>query len=83
MWVEVSKWWGKDTNEVESLHNLLQDGTTLVNGESGTVLWDGTKWVILYLIWFHRNKMVFKNEKRKITECYQEIQRKSFEWIRS
>ena len=80
LWTAITKWWGKDQSEVESLQNLLQRGA-VSNNNTGVNLWEGMKWVTLYLIWSHRNRIVFKEEKRKVTEVFHEVQRLSFEWM--
>lgn len=45
------------------LQYILQEGEQTGNNAKITSTWIGVKWAFLYLIWSHRNTVVFKGEK--------------------
>lgn len=38
-------------------------------------------WSFLYLVWAHRNKLIFDKERGKLLDLFFEFQVKTFEWI--
>ena len=83
LWREVARWWREDAANFGSLEDLLESST---NGEVTNhkpKLWKEVVWAFLYLIWSHRNRIIFKREQRKLSDLVLEFQRKSFEWIAS
>lgn len=64
---------------MQTIQEILQEG-----GQSfkNSIAWNGVKRAVLYFIWEHRNKVIFKGEKKKIADYVFEFQRTSFEWIK-
>ena len=55
----------------------------LAETSKGTSNWLDAKWVFVYLIWAHRNIVVFKGEKSQVFVLLFEFQRLSFDWVKS
>ena len=60
------------------LLELCNNGGTMV---SKPKLWRELVWSFLYLIWSHRNRIVFEKDQTKMEDLVLEFQRKSYEWI--
>lgn len=78
LWKAVGKWWNKNLGDIQSIEDLLQEEP----GSHGN-MWVGVKWALTYLIWSHRNRMVFENGANKLGEKFFELQRRLFEWFKS
>ena len=81
MWRGVARWWNRDLGRVNSVENLL--ATCDETGESlhQSRLWKETVWAFVYLVWIHRNQIVFDAYQRKLDDLFFEFQRRSYEWI--
>ncbi|KAJ9565161.1 hypothetical protein OSB04_001127 [Centaurea solstitialis] len=75
LWSRVGKWWNKSLTGIDSVAQLLQEDADLVRIYKGKAWWVGVKWVFLYLLWSHRNRLVFHNDKKRLDECFYEWQR--------
>ena len=69
IWELVGKWWKKRIDGVTTVHDLLQEANQSI------------KWVFLYLIWMHRNALVFSGLKTNLLGTFVELQRSAFERI--
>ncbi|KAJ9555268.1 hypothetical protein OSB04_009882 [Centaurea solstitialis] len=81
VWNRVGVWWGKNLDTVGSVQDLLNEVSSPSYGDSKEELWLAVKWSFLYLIWRHRNALVFERINTKIQDKVLELQRQSFEWI--
>ena len=81
LWNAVAHWWNIDIRNVLKLSNLLEMSMDGVDGNSTPHLWEEVVWSFLYLIWSHRNRMVFERCNRKLEDQFLEFQRTSYEWI--
>ncbi|KAJ9547561.1 hypothetical protein OSB04_020104 [Centaurea solstitialis] len=81
LWSKVGKWWNKPLTGIDSVVQFLQEDADLVRTFKGKAWWVGVKWVFLYLLWSHRNRLVFHNDKIRLDECFYKWQRLAFEWI--
>lgn len=82
IWYLTGKWWRRNLEGAESLQELLQEDQTSGEDKRKRSLWEAMVWSFLYLIWSHRNKVVFEEEKSKLEELFFQFQRKVFEWIK-
>jgi len=81
LWKLVGKWWKKNL-DVGTIHELLQENNSGVNSREISSIWPNVKWAIMYLLWAHRNILVFKGkEKRNLRELFLEWQRVIFDWL--
>ena len=76
IWELVGKWWKKRIDGVTTVHDLLQEANPPVNDDA---VWTAVKWVFLYLIWMHRNALVFSGVKTNPLGTFVEIRRSAFE----
>ncbi|KAJ9553481.1 hypothetical protein OSB04_017526 [Centaurea solstitialis] len=81
LWCLVGNWWNKNLERVVSTQEILQLGEPAGEIVKEDDIWTGTKWSIMYLIWEHRNAIVFKENKNKLLDKFFEFQRRTFEWI--
>ena len=77
IWVAVAKWWKVDISSVSSIYDLLESTST----SDKPWLWEEVTWAFIYLIWSHRNRVVFENFERKLEDLFLDFQRKCFEWV--
>lgn len=80
MWQEVARWWSIDLGSIGSLHDILEWNNDS-GGNGRPKLWTEVTWAFIYLVWSHRNRIVFNQELRKLRDLFFEFQRKSFEWV--
>ena len=78
IWELVGKWWKKKIEEVTTIHGILQEENISVRDNS---VWTAVKWSFLYLIWIHRNTLVFSGVKSNLLDNFLVSQRNVFEWI--
>lgn len=64
-----------------TIQDLMREDPAMAETTKGTSKWMAVKWSFLYLIWSHRNKLVFKREKSHVIDLFFEFQRKTFEWV--
>lgn len=67
LWKDLHKWWGIRGDGITTLHEILNTkartkGDATRSGKSAAVVWS-----FLYLIWTHRNHIVFKGDNRKLS----------------
>ena len=72
LWTVMFKWWAKDISLVLSLQSLISKDQNL---------WQATVCSFVYLIWSHRNQVIFKRSKRSLVESFIDLQLKCFRWI--
>ncbi|XP_071720755.1 uncharacterized protein [Rutidosis leptorrhynchoides] len=83
VWEGVFKWCGFDLPANANLENLF------VGLGSGNIsdhrkrIWQAIEWVTGYSIWKNRNSKVFRNDAWASSKVINEIQVKSYEWIRN
>ena len=70
-----------DLRNVNTVSGLLESASGNGATESRPWLWEEVVWAFIYLIWTHRNHLVFENSERKLEEQFFEFQRKCFEWL--
>ena len=75
VWNVVAKWWNMDIGNINSVIDLLDSATE----ENKRWLREEVIWDFIYLIWSHRNRVVFERYERKWEYHFFEFQRKSFE----
>ena len=80
LWIRVGQWWNKSVVGYTSVSELLSEDKEVLNKTKGKSRWVGTKWAFLYYIWGNRNRLVFGDEKKQVSDRFFEWQRSSFEW---
>ncbi|KAJ9544728.1 LOW QUALITY PROTEIN: hypothetical protein OSB04_024435 [Centaurea solstitialis] len=80
LWSRVGNWWNKSVSGIESVVQLLQEDDDFLRKHKNKAWWVGVKWTFLYLVWSHRNRIVFENKKTSLTECFFKWQRIAYEW---
>ncbi|KAJ9553900.1 hypothetical protein OSB04_017945 [Centaurea solstitialis] len=81
LWTRIGRWWNKSMVGIDSVSHLLQEDADLLRNNKSKAWWVGVKWVFLYLLWSHRNRIVFDNKKTGLGDYFFEWQRLAFEWI--
>ena len=81
IWRQLGKWWKQNMDGVASIQDILQDDNSRVDTRENVSVWSAVKWAALFLIWSHRNEIVFKGSNGSIVDKLFEWQRKMFEWI--
>ena len=81
LWSRIGVWWNKDLSGVDTVAQLLQSDAEEIRESNGNTLWVAVKWSFIYLVWNHRNNLVFNKEEKRITDVFFEWQRKVFEWL--
>ncbi|XP_071728036.1 uncharacterized protein [Rutidosis leptorrhynchoides] len=79
IWIRVLKWWDLQITNTFSLVDLI--GSSCSSPIRDLELWQALKWIVLYCIWKHRNKVVFQGKPWSAPMIFNEIQSISFLWI--
>ncbi|XP_071713177.1 uncharacterized protein [Rutidosis leptorrhynchoides] len=83
VWEGVFKWCGFDLPANANLENLFVGlGSGNISGHRKRI-WQAIEWVTGYSIWKNRNSKVFRNAAWASSKVINEIQVKSYEWIRN
>ena len=66
MWQRVARWWNVDVEHIDSVGELRTMSSDAVENVRTPKLWKEMLWHFLYLVWSHRNRLVFKKEQRTL-----------------
>ena len=64
LWKRIGEWWKRNMGDIGTVGQLLQEDAERLKSSKGKSLWTSVKWSYLYLIWGHRNSLVFKGERK-------------------
>ncbi|KAJ9539578.1 hypothetical protein OSB04_026084 [Centaurea solstitialis] len=81
LWSRVKRWWNITSPLEDSLSQFLREDAALLKSSKGNHGWVGLKWCFLYLVWHHRNKIIFSGERSRVNDIFFEWQRVTFEWM--
>ena len=81
LWERFGRWWNKDVGSIDSLSDLIHGDEEILRASKGRSWWVGAKWTFIYLVWTHRNKVVFNMDKSRASDNFIEWQRLVFEWL--
>ena len=56
-----------------SFSQLMREDEDILKNYKGISRWVGTKWAFLYFIWSNRNRLVFKGEKKRVSDSFHEL----------
>ncbi|KAJ9535529.1 hypothetical protein OSB04_un001331 [Centaurea solstitialis] len=80
-WERLVKWWGKDVGYAVTPSDLIQEHEEILKATKGISWWVEEKWYFVYLVWTHRNKAAFGNEKGRVQDLFIKWQMVVFEWL--
>lgn len=81
IWQAVARWWKIDLGGIGSVEELLTNCSGPEESDNQPKLWKETVWSFIYLLWSHRNRVIFDKDQRKVGNLFLDFQRKTFEWI--
>ncbi|XP_071728525.1 uncharacterized protein [Rutidosis leptorrhynchoides] len=82
VWERVYHWWNLGNFSSTSVNELFNGECNNVSGLNGNLLWQAFEWVCGYLLWKNRNQKIFHNISRPNSTLFNDIQVKSYEWIK-
>lgn len=74
LWKGIARWWKIAEDRFETLNDVI-------GSNNRPSLWGEMVGCVLYLIWSHRNRLVFKGEKSRLVDLFFEFQRKCYVWL--
>lgn len=83
VWDKVFSWWRLGNCRVLNVGALFDSDFTSFNNKLLKDIWEGVVWVTTYLVWKNRNAKVFGKKTLRGVGLFQEIQLRSFEWIKA
>lgn len=81
IWEKIFRWWRLGQLNVGSIRELLSHNGLIGFSCCKKLIWQDVIWSALYIIWTHRNSIVFKPGVAVVPDLFGEIQVRSFEWI--
>ncbi|XP_071739150.1 uncharacterized protein [Rutidosis leptorrhynchoides] len=87
VWEGIFKWWDPNAKYILGPNNIFR-GSSLMGSPNhstnhSTKIWQAIEWVTGYFIWKNRNTKLFTNDNWATPKIINEIQTKSFEWIKN
>lgn len=79
-WIQAFKWWGIATDSGWNLQCLKDPNNAFWKLGGVGDKWKATIWSMAYLIWKHRNDVVFRQDRRKLMDLWFEFQLRIFQW---
>lgn len=66
IWKEMFRWWKIDKDRFDSLNEVLVHPNSAGGNGFHPSRWTDAVWTFLYLIWGHRNSIVFKRGNKRL-----------------
>ncbi|XP_071712200.1 uncharacterized protein [Rutidosis leptorrhynchoides] len=83
VWEGILKWWGFNLGLNIGMNNAFRGLSVGAFSGFPKDLWQAIEWVTGYSIWKNINLKVFSNDNWAIPKIINEVQVKSFEWIKN
>ncbi|XP_071740839.1 uncharacterized protein [Rutidosis leptorrhynchoides] len=81
VWSRVCRWWNCFSSSFVSFDELFVGTSHSLIPNKYSKLWQAVEWITGYMIWKHRNDLVFKKKRSIGPMLVSEIQLKAYEWI--
>ncbi|XP_071727385.1 uncharacterized protein [Rutidosis leptorrhynchoides] len=81
IWTQILDWWNQNSINISNINEAIITDQGFTHNSIGLSLWQATKWIACYIIWKHRNLMIFSGKIWNPTAIISEIQTQSFSWI--
>lgn len=82
IWERVFKWWGLDEQNIVDVNQVLTLKGRKAWKEDSRKRWEGVVWSTLYILWRHRNEVVFGKKKLNVEIMLSELQWRIFLWLK-
>ncbi|XP_071703971.1 uncharacterized protein [Rutidosis leptorrhynchoides] len=83
VWIGILKWWNLPLQSGITIDEMIKGSNSIVSAPRFKKIWQAVVWTTCYLLWKNRNLKVFQNDVWATSKIVNEVQVKSFEWIKN